>query len=107
MSENKNVKSIQSNSPITDVPLDYYPDGSGFWFQIPEGLDAGKKMFYRDSTHGVGEHLQTIVFIHGNPENSYTYRDVIRHVIDSSKKPIRIVRLTFILMLLYFIYVKR
>ena len=44
MVEIKNLKSIPSNTPIKAIPSDYYPDGCGNWFEIVEGLDAGKKM---------------------------------------------------------------
>ncbi len=53
-------------------------------------------MFYRDSTHGSGNPDNTILFVHGNPECSYTYRDVIKHTINSSKKPFRIVAMDHI-----------
>jgi len=86
-----NGNKIPSNSPVENIPSDYYPEGCGFWFEIPEGLDAGKKMFYRDSVHGSGTPESTIVFVHGNPEASYTYAKAIKHLISSTKKPIRIV----------------
>jgi len=86
-----NGKKIPSNSPVENIPTDYYPEGCGFWFEIPEGLDAGKKMFYRDSIHGTGTPENTIVFVHGNPEASYTYAKAIKHVIKMAQKPIRIV----------------
>ncbi|TFG02671.1 MAG: alpha/beta fold hydrolase [Promethearchaeota archaeon] len=88
MSEKSN---LNSNSPVVSVPPDYYPQGCGFWFELREGLDAGKRMFYRDSIHGSGEPNSTIVLVHGNPESSYTYRDVIKHLIANIAKPIRIV----------------
>jgi len=90
------------DTPVTDVPADYYPPGCGAWFEIPEGRDAGKRLFVRDSVHGgssgdaAGDGDQTsaertaggddgreiesdptIVLIHGNPECSYTYRNVV------------------------------
>jgi pimeloyl-ACP methyl ester carboxylesterase len=84
------------NSPIHKYPSDYHPEGCGFWFELSEGLDSGKKLFFRDSTHGKGDPKKTIVFIHGNPENSYTYRKVIKHLVDLSKEPIRIVAMDHI-----------
>ena len=96
MSEKSNLDSIPSNSPVSSVPTDYYPKGCGFWYEIQEGLDVGKKMFFRDSKHGTGDPERTILFVHGNPESSYTYRDVIKHVINSAKKPIRIVAMDHI-----------
>jgi pimeloyl-ACP methyl ester carboxylesterase len=86
-----NEDKIPSNSPVEHIPPDYYPEGCGFWFEIPEGLDAGKKMFYRDSIHGTGTPESTIVFVHGNPEASYTYAKAIKHLINMAQKPIRIV----------------
>ncbi len=88
--------SLPSNSPIQNVPADYYPKNFGNWYEIVEGIDAGKKMFFRDSKHGTGEPENTIVFVHGNPECSYTYRGVIKHLIDNAKKPIRIVAMDHI-----------
>jgi len=96
MVEKINSKSLQSNSPIKDVPADYYPQGCGNWYEIEEGIDAGKKMFFRDSKHGTGEPENTIVFVHGNPECSYTYRGVIKHLVNTAKKPIRIVAMDHI-----------
>ncbi len=96
MSEKSNLNSIPSNSPVSSIPSDYYPQGCGFWYELTEGLDAGKKIFYRDSNHGTGEPEITIVFVHGNPECSYTYRDVIKDLIRSAKKPFRIVAMDHI-----------
>ncbi len=84
------------NSPIHEYPSDYFPQGCGFWYELSEGLDTDKKMFFRDSTHGNGNPESTIVFVHGNPENSYTYRKVIKHVVNSTKKPIRIIAMDHI-----------
>jgi pimeloyl-ACP methyl ester carboxylesterase len=94
--EIKKLKFLPSNSPIKNVPEDYYPEGCGNWFEITEGNDAGKKVFFRDSNHGKGEPDNTIVFIHGNPECSYTYRVVIEHLISKTQKPIRIVAMDHI-----------
>ncbi len=96
MGVKQNPNSIPSNTPVSSVPEDYYPEGCGFWYELSEGMDAGKKMFYRDSVHGTGDPESTIVFIHGNPESSYTYRDVIKHMINSAKKPIRVVAMDHI-----------
>lgn len=96
MSEKSNLNSIPSNSPVSSIPSDYYPQGCGFWYELTEGRDVGKKIFYRDSNHGTGEPESTIVFVHGNPESSYTYREVINYLIKSTKKPIRIVAMDHI-----------
>ncbi|MHA2392712.1 MAG: alpha/beta fold hydrolase [Promethearchaeota archaeon] len=91
-----NSKSILSNSPVTNIPPDYFPSGSGYWFELPEGMDKGKKMFFRDSIHGGDIPEEIIVFIHGNPESSYTYRNVIDHLIKTAKKPFRIIAMDHI-----------
>ncbi len=84
------------NTPVIDIPLDYYPPGCGYWFEIPAGPDAGKKLFFRDSTHGTGEPAAVIVFVHGNPENSYIYRKVIASIYRKTQVPYRIVALDHI-----------
>ena len=96
MVSKSNSKSIPSNTPVISVPSDYYPKGCGYWFDLPEGIDAGKKMFFRDSSHGEGNPEEVIVFVHGNPESSYTYRNVIDHLIKTAKKPFRIITMDHI-----------
>ncbi len=96
MVEKINLKALPSNSPIKNVPADYYPQGCGNWYEIVEGNDTGKKMFFRDSKHGTGEPENTIVFVHGNPECSYTYRGVIKHLVNTTEKSIRIVAMDHI-----------
>jgi len=96
MVEKIKLESLPSNSPIKNVPADYYPQGCGKRYEIVEGNDAGKKMFFRDSKHGTGEPENTIVFVHGNPECSYTYRGVIKHLVNTAKKSIRIVAMDHI-----------
>ena len=91
------------DTPLTDVPADYYPAGCGAWFEIPAGRDAGKRVFVRDSVHGDGspdgtdgrsagppaDH--TIVLVHGNPESSYTYRNVISALLARTDRRVRVV----------------
>ncbi len=96
MSFKQNPNSIPSNILVSSVPFDYYPQGCGFWYELSEGIDAGKKIFFRDSNHGTGNPESTIIFIHGNPESSYTYRNVIKHLINSAKKPFKIVAMDHI-----------
>ncbi len=91
-----NSKSIPSNSPVSTVPSDYFPPECGFWYELSDGIDAGKKLFYRDSNHGEGAPEATIVFVHGNPESSYTYRKVIERLISTATKPFRIVAMDHI-----------
>ncbi|MFX1276569.1 MAG: alpha/beta fold hydrolase [Promethearchaeota archaeon] len=92
----KEVTKVQGNSPLKDYPSDYFPKDCGFWFELSEGLDENKKMFFRESKHGNGEPENTIVFVHGNPECSYTYRKVISNMLNLSKKPFRIVSMDHI-----------
>ncbi len=86
---------IESNTPLRAPPSDYAPPDSSQWFSIAEGHDAGKKLFYFDHTIGEGESAATVVFVHGNPESSYTYRH-IRDALIASGKPIRIVAMDHI-----------
>lgn len=79
-----------SNSPLRRPPPDYFPPGSGRWFEIPSGKDAGKKLFYYDYIIGEGEPQATVFFVHGNPECSYTYRH-IRDALIQSQAPIRLI----------------
>ncbi len=90
------VDTQPGNTPVVDIPSDYYPENSGFWFTIPEGKDAGKKMFFRDSIHNGSNPQITVVLVHGNPESSYTYRKVIDNLIQSSGKPLRIIAMDHI-----------
>jgi len=79
----------KGNSPLIRVPDDYYPEGRGFWFIIPEGTDRGKKMFYRDSHPGDNGSSSVVVLVHGNPECSYSFRKIISAIEQSAKKPVR------------------
>jgi len=92
----KELSKVQGNSPLKDYPSDYFPKGCGFWFELSEGLDKNKKMFFRDSKHGDGKPENTIVFVHGNPECSYTYRKVISSMLNLAKEPFRIVSMDHI-----------
>jgi len=80
---------VPGDTPLTDPPEDYCPDGAGSWFLIPGGRERNKRLFVRDSVHdgedvtptdefdGDPATLSTVLFVHGNPECSYTYRQVI------------------------------
>ena len=67
---------VPTNSPLQSPPDDYAPVGSERWFTIPSGLDAGKQMFYIDHRTGAEPARATVLFVHGNPECSYTYRHI-------------------------------
>jgi len=75
------VTKTKGNTVLDFVPSDYCPEVSKSWFVIPEGPDAGKKLFFFDYTNGTGTPDATIVFVHGNPESSYTYRKVINTLV--------------------------
>jgi pimeloyl-ACP methyl ester carboxylesterase len=96
MKSNSNISQKPGNTPIGGIPLDYFPKNRGFWLKLSEGLDKGKKLFFRDSSHGIGNPGSTIVFVHGNPECSYTYRKIIKTLINKAKKPFRIINMDHI-----------
>jgi len=81
---------IPTNTPIKHVPDDYCPAGSETWFTLPSGKDEGKTIFYMDHQTGEGSVEATFLLVHGNPENSYTYRHV-RDSLIASGKNLRIV----------------
>lgn len=91
-----NIATTPGNTPVRNIPDDYYPAGCGFWYTLPEGLDAGKKMFYRYSTHGEGVPQNTIVCVHGNPESSYIYRNIIKEIIARARGPFAVLAMDHI-----------
>ncbi len=95
MSPRATVLTPESNSPLRDPPPDYFPAGSERWFTIPLGLDTGKKLFYYDHLTTEGEPSTTVVFVHGNPESSYTYRH-IRDALMESGECVRLVAMDHI-----------
>ncbi len=87
---------IKTNSPLQNPPVNYCPQGSERWFQITNGLDAGKTMFYTDFSVGNDKAPEkTILFVHGNPESSYTYRH-IRDTLIASGQSLRIIAMDHI-----------
>ena len=69
---------IESNTPVKHIPDDYWPAGAGtHWFRLPDGPDAGRRLFYFDTDEQAPD-APVVLFVHGNPESSYTYRHVIR-----------------------------
>ena len=81
---------IQSNSPLRTVPDDYCATGADRWFTVPSGHDAGKALFYSDYIPAGAAPEKTVLFVHGNPECSYTYRHA-RQALQDSGVPLRIV----------------
>ncbi len=96
MESGNKIDTVPGNTPVRNVPSDYFPKGDSYWFILPDGRDAGKKLFFRDSTCGPGEPEDTFVFVHGNPESSYTYRKVINSITLCAKKPVRIIAMDHI-----------
>lgn len=74
---------IRTNTPMRNPPEDYCPSGSEHWFTIVDGYDAGKTIFYADTQVGPHEPETTVLFVHGNPENTYTFRHIRDHLIRS------------------------
>lgn len=85
------IEKTKGNTPVRTIPDDYYPKGSEAWFVIPEGNCSGMKMFFSDTIYGDGEPETTVVLVHGNPECSYAYRNIIRALEANSKKTYRVV----------------
>ena len=84
-------------TPLVPVPDHYLPEGAEpKWYQIPEGKDQGKRLFFYDITVGDGAPDATFLFVHGNPESSLTYRGIIDQFIAETKRPIRIVAMDHI-----------
>lgn len=96
MNSKNNIDTRPGNTPVRHIPPDYYPPGNGFWFTLPEGPDAGKKLFFQDTSLGSGTPERTIVFVHGNPESSYTYRKIIKRITRLHRAPLRIVAMDHI-----------
>lgn len=90
------VLSEIGNSPLKNIPANYFPVGSENWFVLPSGLDKGKKLFFYDFIIGKGEPKATVVFVHGNPESSYTYRHVREEIVKNTKKTTRIIAMDHI-----------
>ncbi len=91
----KAAMKIPSNTPLNSPPEDYCPAGSAYWFELEKGFDKGKKLFYSDYTIGEGKPEATVVFVHGNPESSYTYRH-IRDALIHSGQSMRIIAMDHI-----------
>jgi pimeloyl-ACP methyl ester carboxylesterase len=64
------------DTPVTRPPRGYAGGGEARWLVLPEGPDAGRKLFFLDTGPGERE-AATVLFVHGNPECSYGYRKVI------------------------------
>ncbi|WP_435743201.1 alpha/beta fold hydrolase [Nocardioides sp. SYSU DS0663] len=67
------------DSPLTDVPSDYDGGGAGRWFVLPDGPDAGRRLYFWERTYGEGPG-PVVLLVHGNPECSYTFRHVVERL---------------------------
>lgn len=63
---------------LTAPPADYAMGGQQRWFQLTRGSERGSTLYFTDQTIGdAGSDAPVILFVHGNPESSYTYRHVV------------------------------
>ena len=87
-----------SNTPVTFIPEDYCPDNSYHWHTLQSGYDAGKQLFYYDYICGQSNTKadKTLLFVHGNPESSYTYRKVIQQLQQDTQQSYRIIAMDHI-----------
>jgi pimeloyl-ACP methyl ester carboxylesterase len=81
---------VKSSSPLKLLPEDYCPAGSEQWFRIPEGNDSCKLLFYSDYSITGESEVSTVLFVHGNPECSYTFR-YVRDALIEEGAPLRLV----------------
>ncbi|TFF92011.1 MAG: alpha/beta hydrolase [Promethearchaeota archaeon] len=85
-----------TNSPLKYIPENYCPKVDMHFLEIKKGFDKGKKLFYRNSKMLGNNPDHCIVFVHGNPECSYTYRNIIKNIINNTKKPCQIISMDHI-----------
>ena len=74
------------DTPLRDAPADYDGGGTGRWFVLPEGPDAGRRLFFWERRLGTGAG-PTVLLVHGNPECSYTYRHVVAELVGRDLPP--------------------
>ena len=72
---------VPGDTPLRDVPPDYDGGGRGRWFVLPEGPDAGRRLYVWERRVGTGPG-PVVLLVHGNPECSYTYRRVVAALAD-------------------------
>ncbi|MFQ3319867.1 MAG: pimeloyl-ACP methyl ester carboxylesterase [Natronomonas sp.] len=77
------------DTPLETVPDDYAREKR--WLRLEAGRDAGKKLFFRDGVRGGDDPERTVVLVHGNPENSCTWRRTIRELDQRAEAPYRLV----------------
>ena len=89
------------NTPLRHFPDDYIPEESGRWFILSEGPDVGKKLFFYDfivekEDGPEGQPIPTIVFVHGNPESSYTYSQTRDELVKHATQTMRVIAMDHI-----------
>ena len=85
------MSALPKDAAIKRIPDDYSPAGSPRWYALVSGQDRGKQLYYTDQVFGHGGELQTLVFVHGNPECSYIFRKVIQALLDRELPQTRII----------------
>lgn len=85
-----------SDTPLKRIPAGYCPAGQPRWHKLAEGDDRGKQFYYTDRTLGQGGELQTLLFVHGNPECSYIFNEVIQTLLALELPLTRIITLDHI-----------
>jgi len=83
------VSTTPGDTPVETVPDDYAREKR--WLRLETERDAGKRLFFRDEVHGGESPEHTVVFVHGNPENSYTWRRTIAELDRTADVPYRLV----------------
>ena len=93
------VVTERGNTPLREIPKDYVSDDAARWLVLSEGPDAGKRLFFYDEIFAAEEGDEpevTLLFVHGNPESSYTYRQTIEYIRRTTKKAVRVVAMDHI-----------
>ncbi len=85
-----------SDTPLECIPADYGPAGQPQWYELTKGDERGKQLYYTDRVLGQGGELQTLLFVHGNPECSYIFSKVIQALLAFELPLTRIVTLDHI-----------
>ena len=71
------MPAFPTNTPLKKIPADYCPTAQPLWLSLQVGKDSGKQLFYTDQILGSGGDMQSLIFVHGNPECSYIFRRTI------------------------------
>jgi pimeloyl-ACP methyl ester carboxylesterase len=69
------------DSPLTDAPADYDGGGTGRWYVLTDGPDAGRRLHFWERRSDASDTGPVVLLVHGNPECSYTFRHVVRDLV--------------------------